>query len=174
MTSPIRTVVDLAPTLASAALEKVVDEGLIAGLWDIASLDAAVRSAGSRRPGLPMLRNILAVRTGLPAGDTALEQRVIRVLACLAPFEVGYQHVVDGQVFILDLAWPEQRVGVECDGWHVRSRSRSKFDHDRRRNNSLLNRGWTVIHITAAMSDDEIRGAVIRALMQAARTERGA
>jgi len=175
LTSPIRTVMDIASTLGPAALEKVVDEGLIAGLWDVTTLDTAVRSAArSRRPGLPMLRDILADRTGLPTGDTALEQRVVRVLACLASFEVGYQVVVDGQVFVLDLAWPEHQVGVECDGWHVRRRSRSKFDHDRRRNNCLLNRGWTVIHVTTAMSDDEIRGAVMRALLQAARAERGA
>ena len=175
VTSPLRTLIDIVPALGPVALERIVDEGLIADLWDIAALDVAVRSAArSRRPGAPMLREIVASRVGLPNGDSALEQRVIRALACLAPFEVHHQLVVDGQVFVLDLAWLEHRVGVECDGWHVRSRSRSKFDHDRRRNNALISRGWTVVHVTAAMSDDEIRTAVVRALLLAASTQRGA
>ncbi|HMC39464.1 MAG TPA: type IV toxin-antitoxin system AbiEi family antitoxin domain-containing protein [Acidimicrobiales bacterium] len=65
------------------------------------------------------------------------------------------------------LAWPEVQVAAECDGWWTRSRSRSKFDHDRRRNNILTARGWSIAHLTTAMSDDEMRAAVVGLLIRA-------
>ena len=67
-------------------------------------------------------------------------------------------------VIILDIAWPESGVAVESDGWRVRSRSRGKFDQDRRKANLLAAAGWIVIHATSAMGDEEIREAVQRVL----------
>lgn len=122
----------------------------------------------SRRPGSAVLRELLEPRRGEPVGDSVLEQRAARALAGLGPFMLGHQEVIEGGVVVLDIAWPEVRVAAECDGWAVRSRSHRKFDHDRRRGNLLEAHGWSVAHLTSAMSDEEMRAAVFPLLMRAA------
>ncbi len=166
VTTAVRTLVDIAPDLPSGLIATCVDEGLIARLWDLPSLEDAVNRAGYRT-GVIRLRQVLAQRIS-PNGEPDLEGRVIRALACFGPFEVQYQVVLQDRVFVLDIAWPDRRVAVESDGWNTRSRSRSKFDHDRRRNNILAAHGWTVVHLTSVMSDDEMRAAVFPLLMRAA------
>jgi len=167
VTTPARTLIDLTPVLPPAVLEKAVDEGAIARLWTPQGLMAVVeRSPG--RQGIDTLRRILAARTGQGRTDSPLENRVVRALASFGPFETQYQVVIDQQVYVLDLAWPRFLVAVECEGWEVRARSRGKFDHDRRRANLLTSHGWTLVRLTAAMSDDEMRAAVFRVLLRAA------
>jgi very-short-patch-repair endonuclease len=114
------------------------------------------------------LRRLVRARSGDPVVDSHLEQRVTRLLAFLGPFETRYQVVTGGRVVLLDLAWPDRRVAVECDGWGAHGRSRARFESDRRRDNDLIAAGWTVVHLTSAMSDDEIRAAVARVLLRSA------
>lgn len=167
VTSPLRTLVDLAPTLPAVLLDRTIDEGLIAGAWRQEEL-TCLTGACWGRAGAVALRRALQPRVDHAAGETPLEERAVRALRSLGPFETQHQIVLDGRVSILDVAWPALRVGVECDGWSIRSRSRGKFDHDRRRNNRLVSHGWTIIHLTSAMSDDEMRAAVFKVLLRAA------
>jgi hypothetical protein len=165
VTSAPRTLLDLAPALTEEVLAKTIDEGLIARTWSEAELHSAIQAAG-RRPGAAKLRAVLGPRGGDSKVESDLEQRAARALVCFRPFRVGYQVVAGGRAYILDLAWPERLVGAECDGWTVRGRSRSKFDGDRRRNNALMADGWSIAHLTSAMSDDEIRSAVAALLFR--------
>jgi very-short-patch-repair endonuclease len=61
---------------------------------------------------------------------------------------------------------------VECDGRQVHDASRLRFDEDRRRHNLLVAAGWQVVHLTSAMSDDEMRAAVVGALLRIIGTRR--
>lgn len=167
VTSPVRTLIDLTPQLSRPLLEKTVDEGLIGRLWTMEDLVAGVERAGGRT-GIDSLRRLMGMRTGSQPVDTHLEDRAVKVLASLGPFETGFQIVIDGVVYVLDIAWPRYKVGVECDGWETRSRSRSKFDRDRRKDNRLAAHGWMIAHLTSAMSDDEMRAAVVGLLLRAA------
>lgn len=166
-TSPERTLVDLANGMDIGLLERIVDEGAVAHLWTPRSILAAVERNASRS-GTVALRRILTSRVDLPVGESALEARAIKVLASCAPFETQYQLSIGNRLVILDIAWPDLRVAAECDGWTVRNRSRSKFDADRRRDNLLTHHGWSVVHLTTAMSDDEMRAVVFRQLLKAA------
>ena len=47
-----------------------------------------------------------------------------------------------------DLAYPESRVWIECDGWSAHG-SRGAFQQDRWRQNVLTSRGWIVLRFTA-------------------------
>lgn len=49
--------------------------------------------------------------------------------------------------YLIDLAFPAERVAVEVDGWawHVDA---ERFLSDRRRQNALVNAGWTVLRFT--------------------------
>jgi very-short-patch-repair endonuclease len=54
-------------------------------------------------------------------------------------------HRVHG--FLIDLAFPVQRVAIEVDGWawHVTA---DRFIDDRRRQNALVNARWTILRFT--------------------------
>jgi very-short-patch-repair endonuclease len=64
----------------------------------------------------------------------------------------GLEHVFQHSVrsgFVLDFAFPDKNLGVECDGsrWHPKGKKRDRF-RDR-----ILNRGgWTILRFR----DDEI------------------
>lgn len=174
VTNPARTLVDIGPDLAVGALAKLVDEGSITGLWRFTDLQQCLARAPRRR-GTRDLRALVDERVSLDLGreaaggrpDSPLEVRAIRALAACRPFETQHQIVLDARVFIVDIAWPEVRVAAECEGWAVRARSKSKFDGERRKFNQLVANGWTVVHLTAAMSDEEMRAAVIPVLLAA-------
>jgi very-short-patch-repair endonuclease len=167
LTSPARTFVDIASRLPDSLYERAIDEGVVRRLWTPASLlDTLDRAPVS--PATGALRAILGGRAGQPTADSPFEQRAVRALACFRPFEVHHQVVIDGRLYLVDIAWPRLLVAAECDGWRYHDRTRGQFDSERRRNNALTAAGWAVAHLTSRMSDDEMRGAVYRLLMSRA------
>ena len=59
------------------------------------------------------------------------------------------QHLVDcgATTYLLDLAWPEPRVAVECDGFRFH-RTPDQLEWDDRRQSELALRGWLVLRVT--------------------------
>jgi hypothetical protein len=165
VTTPARTLVDLVSRLDAPFLARVLDEGCIAGLWKLEEVAAAARRAGSRgRRGMARLHDALGQRIDEPAAESMLELRMIRVLAPFAPFETQYHLVLDGELVILDIAWPPWRVAAEVDGWWARAHSRTTFDRTLHRNNLLVAHGWRVVHLTSTMDDASVRRDVGRVL----------
>jgi very-short-patch-repair endonuclease len=157
--------VDLAARLEPAHLARIIDEGSIERAWTIKELaECASRLARQGRAGGRAMRTLLADRLDEPTAESALELRMIRVLAPYAPFETQYQVLLDGELFILDIAWPWWRVAAEVDGWWVRARSRSKLDRDSHKTNLLVAHGWKVVHLTSAMDDAAVLRDVGRLL----------
>ncbi len=168
VTSPERTVVDLAARTPPDALSRLIDEGTIARRWTVAGLLACVERVGVKgRGGVRTLRELLADRVDEPLADSMLEQRMIRILAPYAPFETQFEVVLDGKLLRLDIAWPWWRVAAEVDGWDVRSRSRTKFLQDRLRMNLLEAHGWRVVHLTSEMDTQTVLREVGRFLPHA-------
>ena len=122
------------------------------------------RAGGRGRIGQALLGPLVDARGGDPRVESRLEQRAVRALAPLAPFVTQHQLLLGGQVVVLDIAWPEVRVGVEVDGFAAHGRSRARFDADRRRDNLLTAHGWRIAHVTSAMDDATILEAVRRIL----------
>jgi hypothetical protein len=177
VTSPCRTVVDLAARLDRALLARIVDEGSIARLWTIQELaECAARLGGQGRAGGQALRALLLERRDEPTVDSHLELRMIRILMPYAPFETQYQLVLDGEVFVLDIAWPWWKVAAEVDGWWSRSKSRAKLDQDSHKANVLAAHSWHVAHLTSTMSEATVLRDVGRLLPTSAgpRGRRGA
>ncbi len=165
VTTPHRTIVDLATRLEAELLSRVIDEGTIARRWTVAELlDCTDRLSAHGRPGVPTLRHLLQARANEPRAESMLEVQMIRILAPFAPFETQYELVLEGRLIRLDIAWPWWRVAAEVDGWGVRSRSRTKFDEDRYRLNLLQAHHWRVAHLTSAMSPPRILRDVGRLL----------
>ncbi len=165
ITTPPRTIIDLAGRLGPELLARVIDEGTIARQWTAAGLLAGTeRLSAHGRQGLRALRQVLAERIDEPPVESMLELRMIRILAPFAPFETQYELVLDGRVIRLDIAWPWCRVAAEVDGWGVRGRSRTKFEEDRYRMNLLEAYDWRVAHLTSAMAPATILRDVGRLL----------
>ncbi|MDQ1246598.1 MAG: hypothetical protein QG597_966 [Actinomycetota bacterium] len=103
--------------------------------------DALGRARGVRR--LRQLSEIVE-----SAARSAAEERVHSLLqeAGITGWRANYPLRVRGQKVILDLAFPEQKVFIEIDGRAYHGLDR--FQHDRTRQNLLVQAGWTVLRFT--------------------------
>jgi hypothetical protein len=72
-------------------------------------------------------------------------------------------------VYVLDAAWPQWKVGAEIIGRAHRLASLSAFDRERRKLNALSVGGWTICHLTAAMTPRDMVIAVKAMLLEARR-----
>ena len=158
-TSLVRTLVDLAAEHpgTSTSVAELVDRAMVRCPSDNARAALAADIAGWRGSGCRgagVIREALepwAVRSSDDQRpQSVLEAQVLREItrACLP--RPTLQHRLDlptGPVF-LDLAWPDERVALEVDGYRFHS-GRDAFDRDRRRGNALLLAGWNVLHTTA-------------------------
>jgi hypothetical protein len=163
ITSPVRTLADIARGIEDQLLGKIVDEGTIARLWTPEQIDQRVaRLDGPGWHSCKRLRGLLVPRLGHGDPDSALEQRVIRLLdGQVPPFEVHLVVFLEGQAVEMDIAWKEHRIDGEADGLAVRKTSRSKFDWDRERANLLTRHAWRQVHFTSTMSDRTILSHVV-------------
>jgi hypothetical protein len=160
VTTPARTLVDLASRLAPSRLAKALDEGVLARHWSVPDVARCVARTDANFPGRRRLSALLAERDADALPDSGLELRVFRILAPLRPFCVHHVVTVAGATYVLDMAWPELRVAVEIDGRRHRLASRSAFDRDRAKGNALALAGWRVAHLTSTMKDAEMLGVV--------------
>jgi len=128
ITSPARTLEDLARVLPEVELERAAAEAQVRGLVprQEGGKVAPTRSQLERR----MLTLLKAA--GLP--DALVNTRI-------GPYEV-------------DLFWPEHRVIAEVDGWASHS-TRRAFERDRRRDAELQAAGHAVLRFTFRQISDE-------------------
>ena len=158
VTTPARTMVDLAASASEQRLGELLDGGVVRRLFTPAEVGSVLDAQARRRPGAPLLRGLLDVRKDV--GDSHLEQQILRSLDPLRPFETHYQIVLDGRVYVVDVAWPWCRVAAEIDGRTYRTTSRSAFERETRKLNELGNADWLVAHLSAGMSAATCRRAV--------------
>lgn len=181
-----RTSVEGVPvtTVARSILDASAgQEAKVVGLWiDDAirrlGLDLIeVRSCAARLAG-PGRRDIRAARTALAwrldeydPGDSELEVRALRALAdggLPAPVQQYPVRLADGTTVRLDLAYPDDLVAIELDGWAFHGQ-RSAFDNDRVRRNALTLLGWTVFQFTSTSTDGELVATVQAAIARSGR-----
>jgi hypothetical protein len=166
VTSLTRTLVDLAATTSGEALSRIVDDALCRRLVSPARLRAAVEQhARAKRRGTRALRGVIEPWLAGAPFESVAEARFRRAIALAGlPEPVVQQVVTDGDGFVArtDLAWPDQMVVLEVDGfrWHANPDSHAR---DSRRSNRLAASGWTVLHATPAELE-ETPAAVIAAL----------
>jgi Transcriptional regulator, AbiEi antitoxin len=160
VTSAPRTLVDLAGRLGPGLTEKLVDEGLVARRWTVAGLRECLGRTHQNARGRQVLERLLLERGGDASADSVLEATAFRALAPLRPFEVHFTVEIGGSVYVLDVAWPQFKVGAEVVGRAHRLASLSAFDRERRKLNALGVAGWRICHLTAAMSPRDMVSAV--------------
>ena len=158
-----RCVVDVSGRLSTKDLGYVVDDALRRKLLSLEGLRrCAARLDPAPGRSLRGIRSVLADRLpGYSAGDSDLETRALRALvgAGLPPPRQQFRMVLAGRRVRLDLAYPEQRIAIELDGWDTH-RFRSKFDDDRARADDLIVADWTPITFTSSMADAYLAATV--------------
>ncbi len=165
VTSPLRLVIDLSSRLGVEGTGRLVDELLRRGLLKLNALRERVQELRPA-PGrsVRVLRIVVAVRADrFDPGESTLESRLRQVIKRRGfPRPVGQHWVRDGAFKVrLDFAYPDIKVYLEGDsfGFH---RFASDLDHDVRKRNGLIVRGWRGLHFTWRMTDAEIEAELER------------
>lgn len=119
ITSPARTLVDLAAVLDDRGLRRAVREAQARGLVALRDLVALLARLGSRR-GVARLRRIVA--TGPAPTRSVLEDAVLDLILGdgLAHPDVNVPIILAGRRVVPDFRWADRLLVVEADGaaWH--------------------------------------------------------
>ncbi|MBA3262686.1 MAG: DUF559 domain-containing protein [Thermoleophilaceae bacterium] len=140
VTTPTRTLIDLADVLPPRQLERVLDEAQYLRL----DLDGLRPIPGRRGRGV--LASVLA---GHDAGSTRTRSELEeRMLSLCHRFRLPTPEVnatVEG--YEVDFVWRHEKLIVETDGWMAHG-TRGAFERDRRRDAELLAGGWRVLRVS--------------------------
>lgn len=152
VTTPTRTLIDLSGVVGETVLAGALDSALRKGLTFIPLIRTRLDAIGTKgRRGVTALQELLAARE-LASGltESPLEIRVERLLRRFALEPPERQYIVtcaDGTNVRLDFAWPQQRVGIEADGfrWHS---DFEQWQRDARKHNLLQEMDWRIVRVT--------------------------
>jgi very-short-patch-repair endonuclease len=145
VTTPARTLLDLAEQLTPQRLERAVHEAEYRRLTSPLSLDALLTRHQGRR-GTAALRMIVDRRDlGRTRTKTELE---IAFLAFLDAHHIERPRVNEPVgPYTVDALWPHQRLVAELDGRQAHQTAKA-FEDDRARDRDLQVRGYRVLRIT--------------------------
>jgi len=145
VTTPIQTIIDIAPSSTPAALERAINEADKRDLVDPETLRAALTEHAGE-PGVAVVRDLLDRRT-FTLTDSELERRFLPLAreAGLPPPRT--QARVNG--FRVDFLWPDLGLVVETDGLRYH-RTPAQQAADRRRDQAHAAAGLTPLRFTRA------------------------
>jgi len=171
VTTPVRTLLDLAGELSEQRLGTVLDHALGNRLVTRAELEQRLADLRSRgRRGLGVLAGLLAARpvSARPI-QAGFESRLLRALTAAGLPLPSPQYGValpSGRMASVDFAYPEVLLAIEADSY-VHHSTLTGWSRDRARNNGLVALGWAVLPITwdlltkdPAGVVDQVRGAL--------------
>jgi very-short-patch-repair endonuclease len=155
VTSPFRTIFDLAMVLKMRALERAFHEAEVRGLTDRVSLPLLLE----RYPGRPGTRNLRALlESPEPVGLTRndFEEAFLALVDAhgISRPRMNGDLSVRGRFFEIDALWERERVAVELDSRSVHG-TKKRFESDRQRDRILVAEGWKTFRITWRALRDE-------------------
>jgi very-short-patch-repair endonuclease len=139
VTSPARTLADLAHVLDHDELTRALREAMFRRLYD----PEAIRDALTRRPSTA-LRELL---TDASVTQSMLEDRFLTICTRHRLPAPRTQHRIGAKRY--DFAWPQHKVVVETDSWLAHGTPYA-FQADRSQTNALQLAGWLVLRFTWA------------------------
>jgi hypothetical protein len=148
VTSPFRTIFDLASVLPMRELERAWHEALVRGLTARVSLPMLLE----RYPGHRGNRNLRALLASTrPVGITRndFEEGFVALVDAYGlprPRMMNAALAVRGRFFEIDALWEAQRVAVELDSRSVHATPRN-FESDKERDRILVAEGWRTIRV---------------------------
>lgn len=152
VTTPTRTVINLAAVLSEDDLEAALDCALRRGSTSVPRLNMELqRKDGRGQPGRKALSSLLRERSpDYSPTHSVLETRFRRLLKRGALPLPGQQHIVRRQhqnLARVDFVYPEQGLVIEVDGYSSHG-SRGAWQYDLTRQNDLVISGLKVLRYT--------------------------
>ncbi len=151
LTTPERTLMDLAAIVERDRLEIALEDALRRGLTSNDRLHNLIqRHRSTRSAGIAPLRALLELRAHAPPTESWLETRFIQFMRKhRLPSPVRQYRLSNGSEFVarFDFAYPGERLGIETDGFKHHS-GRRDWARDRRRLSAIAACGWRVLHVT--------------------------
>jgi very-short-patch-repair endonuclease len=171
VTSPARTIVDLAATAAGERMvERLLDRAETLHIGDVRTVAAAHPGhRGARR----ILRTLGAHAPGTTLTRSDLEELLLALCRTHRLPTPRVNHVVAG--LEVDLLFAPQRLAVEADSWTYH-RTRSAFERDRERDALLARAGYRVLRFSDRQIEHEpstVAGAIAAALAEQERALSG-
>lgn len=168
VTTPARTLFDLAGLLGSRSLKKAANEAFVRRIVTIDELAAVADRQRGRKGSVAFGRLLDVLDPDARRIRSPLEARVNEFLRDrgFPPFEANKRLRIGDDVIEADVLWRSHRVIVEADGRDPHL-APVTFSSDRRRDRRLSARGWTPVRITALDLDvrpDELE-ADLRAIL---------
>jgi very-short-patch-repair endonuclease len=158
ITSPARTLLDLAAVLHPRALATASDRARDQRIVRGSELSALVDRYPGRR-GTRALRDYWEADREPAAARSRAERGVLRLISRAGlPRPQVNARVANYEV---DLYWPEHGLVLEVDGYAFH-RHRAEFERDRRREQDLLAAGLRVSRVTWRQLIDDPAGVVAR------------
>jgi Protein of unknown function (DUF559) len=153
LTSPARTLVDLAAVCDDTELERAVEHAFRRGIASIHEVHHALRRMPSQgKAGTGRMVRLLERGLFTTEMHSELERQAIRLFRRFGVPEpvCQYEVVADDHLLgIVDFAWPKAKVIVEAEGFQFHS-GREAWEGDINRYNAMALRGWTVLRLTYA------------------------
>ena len=146
VTTPARTLFDLAAVVSQDQLEHAFNEAEVRRLTSPTSLDALV-GRYPRRRGTTAIRRVLENhrKNGASVPRSILERRF---LALVDAHDLPRPKINrDSDHGELDATWHTERLVVDCDGFATHG-TREAFERDRARDRALQVAGYRVVRIT--------------------------
>ena len=168
LTSPARTLIDIAPELSARELERTLNEAIIRRLLTRDAVLKALNRASPKR-GCARVRELCATHTLTRSQGERQLLALIRKAQLHRP-ETNARF----ERFEVDFLWRKERVAVELDGYDFHS-TRAALERDHAKDMTLQTAGFVVIRITGRQLAREpemvlalIAGALARSQLAAA------
>ena len=162
-TSPTRTLIDMGRYVGAHRLGLMIDDAVRRRLATYEGLHERFRElARQGRPGIATVRLALEDRpfgAPVPGSDFETITRTLLVRHGIPQPVLQYPVVCGEYRFLVDLAWPDELLAVECEGWKYHA-TPDQLGWDEFRRNQLTLRGWRVLTFTWRRVHDEPGGVV--------------
>jgi len=145
VTTPARTILDLAATLPRRPLERLLDRAESARLTDVVALDALARAHPGHHGAKKLLDALHDHAPGTTLTRSELEERFLELCRDHGLPRPRVNHHVEGRE--RDFVFPGHRLVVETDGWR-HHHSREAFEQDRLRDAELARAGYRTLRFT--------------------------
>ena len=165
ITTPARTILDLASCVAGGHLERVVARAERDGRVALGELGALLQSHRSR-PGYRELRKLIA--RGSPALTRSEAESAFLELVRSARLPIPQTNVMI-RGYEVDFVWRAERLVVEVDGYTYHG-GRSAFERDRQRDAVLAADGMRVMRVTWKQLSREREALLVRLAQALVRT----
>jgi very-short-patch-repair endonuclease len=141
ITSPARTLLDIASKLSTRDLASALEQAQVKRLVTKAHIVGALNRA-PRRPGTRALRALIAE----PAFTRSeAERRLLALLRCAKLPRPVFNHTVES--YEVDVLWRAERVVLEFDSYAFHA-TRAAFERDRERDAALARGGYVSLRTT--------------------------